>query len=190
MKKTSVKMVVIAFAILAILISIPLSTYAYATLVFRHRNPNIYYYYDNWTDPRGVSFFSSGASAWRAKTTEAQILHYSNNPGSGFNVYMSVGNISEVTWDGVTNTNYSTSYPYYVNSQTVTINRAYTSTWNNDGALQSVVVHEMGHVFGLADYGNSRTIMNGYTFGTNSRYGTYGLTVPQADDVNGVNAKY
>jgi hypothetical protein len=32
--------------------------------------------------------------------------------------------------------------------------------------------------------------MNGYTFGTNSRYGGYGLTVPQTDDVNGVNAKY
>ena len=48
----------------------------------------------------------------------------------------------------------------------------------------------MGHVFGLADYGNNRTIMNGYTFGANSRYGVYGLTVPQTDDVNGVNAKY
>jgi len=110
--------------------------------------------------------------------------------GSGYDVYMAVGNIPEVTWDGVTNTNYSNTYPYYINSQRVTINRAYTNTWNNDGALKSVVVHEMGHVFGLDDYGHNKTIMNGYTFGTNSRYGTYGLTVPQTDDINGVNAKY
>jgi hypothetical protein len=48
----------------------------------------------------------------------------------------------------------------------------------------------MGHVFGLGDNGKTKTIMNGYTFGTNSRYGGYGLTVPQTDDVNGVNAKY
>jgi hypothetical protein len=35
-----------------------------------------------------------------------------------------------------------------------------------------------------------KTIMNGYTFGINSRYGGYGLTTPQTDDVNGVNFIY
>lgn len=103
---------------------------------------------------------------------------------------MCAGNITGVDWDGLTQTRYNSKSPYYVVSQTLTLNMAKTSTWNNDGALKSVVVHEMGHVFGLGDNGKTKTIMNGYTFGTNSRYGGYGLTVPQTDDVNGVNAKY
>jgi hypothetical protein len=32
--------------------------------------------------------------------------------------------------------------------------------------------------------------MNPATFGTNSRYGTYGLTTPQTDDSNGIKAIY
>lgn len=103
---------------------------------------------------------------------------------------MSAGNITGVDWDGLTQTSYSSASPHYVVSQTLILNKAKTTTWNSDGALKSVVVHEMGHVFGLKDNGKTRTIMNGYTFGANSRYGGYGLTVPQTDDVNGVNAKY
>lgn len=103
---------------------------------------------------------------------------------------MCTGNITGVDWDGLTQTRYNSKSPYYVVSQTLTLNMAKTSTWNNNGALKSVVVHEMGHVFGLNDNKTTKTIMNGYTFGTNSRYGRYGLTVPQTDDVKGVNAKY
>jgi hypothetical protein len=32
--------------------------------------------------------------------------------------------------------------------------------------------------------------MNAYTWGTNSRYGGYGLTTPQTDDINGANSIY
>ncbi len=190
MKKTATKAAFSIVLVITLLMSFSLPAFAYSLNPYRHKSSKIYYYYDNWVGSRAISFFSTGASAWRARTTEAQILHYSNNPGTGYNVYMCTGNITGVDWDGLTQTRYNSKSPYYVVSQTLTLNMAKTSTWNNDGALKSVVVHEMGHVFGLGDNGKTKTIMNGYTFGTNSRYGGYGLTVPQTDDVNGVNAKY
>lgn len=187
MKRNSTKVIVAIVLAITLLTSLSVTVYAYSLNPYRHKNSKIYYYYDNWVGSRAISFFSTGASSWRSKTTEAQILHYSSNPGTGYNVYMSAGNISGVGWDGLTQTSYQSGY---VVSQTVTLNMSKTSTWNNDGAIKSVVVHEMGHVFGLKDNGTTKTIMNGYTFGTNSRYGGYRLTVPQTDDVNGVNAKY
>lgn len=190
MKRAATKAVFAIVLAITLLMTFSVSAFAYRLAPYRHQNTRIYYYYDNWVDLRAISFFSTGAHTWKAKTTEAQILHYSNNPGTGFNVYMSAGNITGVDWDGLTQTSYSSASPHYVVSQTLILNKAKTTTWNSDGALKSVVVHEMGHVFGLKDNGKTRTIMNGYTFGANSRYGGYGLTVPQTDDVNGVNAKY
>lgn len=189
MKRTVTKVVLTITLVFALLTSFSISVFAYSLNPYRHSSSKVYYYYDNWVGSRAISFFSTGANAWRAKTTEAQILHYSNNPETGYDVYMSAGNITGVEWDGLTQTRYNSTSPYYIVSQTLTLNMA-ASTWDNDGALKSVVVHEMGHVFSLKDNGTTKTIMNGYTFGTNSRYGKYGLTVPQTDDINGVNAKY
>ena len=70
------------------------------------------------------------------------------------------------------------------------INTGIKETWNNDGALQSVAVHEFGHCLGLADNNSTRTIMNGYTFGTGSRYEGYGIILPTTDDENGINNLY
>jgi hypothetical protein len=71
------------------------------------------------------------------------------------------------------------------------LNRAQSKTWNDTGALQSVAVHEFGHILGLADmYDGSKCIMNAYTWGDNSRYGTYRLTKPQDDDIDGVQSLY
>lgn len=139
----------------------PMPTYAYKLASFQHQNSTIYYYYDNWVESRARSFFSVGASAWKDKTTQAVIKRYTSN-------YSDTG---------------------YVKSQTVILNLSSLS-WSDDGALKSVVVHEMGHVFGLNDNGTTRTIMNAYTYGTNSRYGYFGLTTPQTDDVIGVNVIY
>ncbi len=170
------------------LINPVISVTAFQLSGFRHKGSKIYYYYDNWVGARAMSYFTQGASAWKSKTTVATINSYTSNTSNSYNVYMYAGYVSNVPWDGLTQTTY---YPStgYIASQTVTINMS-ASSWNDDGALKSVVVHEMGHVFGLDDNGKTKTIMNGYTYGTNSRYGDFGLTTPQTDDVNGVIAIY
>lgn len=40
------------------------------------------------------------------------------------------------------------------------------------------------------DYSLGKVIMNPYTWGDNSRYGDYGISTIQADDINGANALY
>lgn len=40
------------------------------------------------------------------------------------------------------------------------------------------------------DHTNGAVIMNPYTWGTNSRYGTYGISTIQSDDRAGANALY
>lgn len=190
MKKTGSKVLLTIILIIVLVMSFSVSTFAYSLCPYRHSSSKIYYYYDNYIGSRAISFIYNGANAWRAKTTEAQLLLCDYHQGTGFDVYIYTGSITDVDWDGLTQTKYSSTYPHYVTSQNMILNTAQTFTWNNDGALKSVVAHEMGHVFGLNDNGTAKTIMNCYTYGYYSRYAYYGLTLPQADDVNGVNAKY
>lgn len=173
--------------VVIILISVEIPVYAATMMGYRHSGSTIYYYYDNWVGSRAASMFSYGADTWKNATTEVTLNHYSLNPGTGYDVYMCAGNIENVFWDAVTQT--TASYGI-VTSQTLTLNMSATATWNNDGALESVVVHEVGHIFGLGEEGKIPVIMNPYTFGENSRYGEYGLTTPQTDDINGVNYLY
>lgn len=102
------------------------------------------------------------------------------------NIVVSTTSNPNVTWDGLTNLNYSGSY---FTSASVYLNRAMPA-FSNTNALKSVMTHEFGHVLGLGENGATQTIMNQYTYGSNSRYGAYGLTVPQTDDKNGVNSIY
>src|SRR5690554_840520 len=80
MKKTATKAAFSIVLVITLLMSFSLPAFAYSLKPYRHKSSKIYYYYDNWVGSRAISFFSTGASAWSARTTEAQILHYSNNP--------------------------------------------------------------------------------------------------------------
>lgn len=141
---------------------------------------SIYYYYDNYNSSTGKAAFANGASAWSG-------LDASLSYNASYDVYCLEASYPGADWDGITNlivrgSNYS--------SGSVILNTAYTKTWSSAGARKSVAVHEFGHVFGLNENGTTKTIMNAYTWGTNSRYGSYSLTTPQSDDKSGVNSIY
>ncbi len=168
---------------MVLFLSLTNSASAYQFIGFKWNTTAIHYYYDNFVGSRAIQFFSQGATAWNAANVDATISY-----GGGNFVYCAVAQYPDVEWDGMVSTSWDPWF--YVASQSLILNKSATSTWENDGALKSVVVHEFGHVYGLADNGITRTIMNGYTWGTNSRYGGYSLTAPQPDDINGVNAIY
>ena len=155
---------------------------AYRLLPVKWNTSTIHYYYDNWVGTRAIRFFRTGVSTWNGTNIDASISYGGDNY-----VYFCVTLSPDVDWDGMVRTFYSGSY---VTSQTLYLNESQTLTWSNDDALKSVIVHEIGHVFCLDDNGTSRTIMNGFTFGENSRYEGYSITTPQQDDINGVNAIY
>lgn len=167
--------------VLFLSLSTPVSAYQLAN--YRWNTTSIRYYYDSWVGSRASRFFHIGATAWNETNVDATL-----SPGGGSFVYCVVAQDPDEDWDGMLNT--SCDHMLNVTAQTLILNEAKTATWESDGALKSVVVHEFGHAYGLADNGTTRTIMNGYTWGTNSRYGTYSLTTPQTDDINGVNYLY
>ncbi|MFL0195861.1 matrixin family metalloprotease [Clostridium sp. WILCCON 0269] len=65
-----------------------------------------------------------------------------------------------VSWDGLIS---ATASGGYYTSVIISLNMSATNTWNSDGALKSVAVHEFGHGLGLNENGTTKTIMNAYT---------------------------
>lgn len=162
------------------ILSISITASAYSLIGNKWSSSSVTYYYDNYNSSRGQSYITSGATAWN--TTDASL-----SKSSSYNIYVSEVENPNVTWDGLT-TYYASGGNF--TSVTISLNKSQTTTWDDNGALKSVSVHEFGHSLGLNDNGTAKTIMNGYTWGTNSRYGDYGLTAPQTDDKNGINSLY
>ena len=160
-----------------------ISVSAYYLYQYRWKSTSVHYYYDNWIGSRAISYLGKGATAWNNTNTPVTISF-----GSGNYVYCSVTQSSDSEWDGMVVTTHDSMY--YVKTQSLTLNQNASRTWPNNGALKSVVVHEFGHVLGLADNGSTATIMNGFTWGVNGRYEGHMVTTPQSDDINGVNAIY
>lgn len=183
MKNIKTKTIFATIIGLMLFMSINTVSFAYYTMGYVWGSSTIRYYYDSYNSSRGRTYFEIGASGWSG--TDVNFI--SGNAGN-YNILCTEVDNSNVAWDGLTNYSYSGSY---FTSQTLQLNRAITNTWNSDEALKSVVIHEFGHCLGLEhDYSLGEVIMNPYTWGVNSRYGDYGISTIQADDINGANALY
>ena len=157
--------------------------HAYNVFWCRWENSTVYYYYDNYNSSRGKFYIDIGADGW-----DSTDINFASDTAGNYNIYYGETNNPNVAWEGITD--YTVTIGYIEGSATIQINMAQTKTWNDDGALQWVAIHEFGYALSLAHAENARAIMNPYTWGENSRYGDFGITTIQADDVNGANSLY
>lgn len=176
--------IIISIILIFLMVSISAFTVSgYSLLGYKNKSSTVNYYYDNYNSSRFKDFVSKGASSWNSAKVDAK---FSYKYASG--IVCSETSNSKVSWDGISY--YSHNSKNQFTSQSIVINKAMPA-WNTDGALKSVVVHEFGHQLGLDDlYNGSKAVMNGYTYGNNSRYGTYKISAPTTDDKNGVNKIY
>lgn len=167
-----IKKAIALICILSLIISMNVQAYNYTG--YRWEKTSIKYYYTN-------SIFATGASSWSGLDAN---FSYSS---TYYDINCYTVSSPNANWDGIS---YIEHDMLHITSVTININTAASQTGNNSNAVKSVVAHEFGHALGLDENGSTKTIMNDHTWGTNSRYGTYNLTTPQADDKSGVNAIY
>ncbi len=162
----------------------PVNAATYQICGYQWPSSSISYYYDNYNSSRFKSFLNDAASVWNSSGVSKARLSY--NYGSG--VYCTEGYYPNAQDDGW-------SYIYWdskgiITSASILINTAATTTWNNDYALKSVFVHEFGHILSLDENWPLECVMNTYTWGYLSRYGTFGIYKPQPVDVAAINTVY
>lgn len=181
MKRSKIKPVIAIALGVMMFTGYHVTAYAYNTLGYKWSSSTIRYYYDSYNSSRAKTYFATGAGGWN----DTDVNFTSGNAGN-YDIYCTEVNNANVSWDGLTSHDYSGSY---FAGQILQLNCAQTNTWNSDGALKSVVIHEFGHCLGL-DHSLGEVIMNPYTWGVGSRYGDYGITTIQTDDKNGANDLY
>lgn len=162
-------------------LSVSTSASAYSLCGWELEQPQINCYYDNWVASEAKTAALAAEKAWQRAVSSVEF------GSQGTLVIFADCYRTDVGWDGLTSISHDPGSIYITNA-IISLNSAKTTTWNSASALQSVAVHELGHVLGLDDlYDGSKAIMNGYT---EQRYWKYNLTTPQPDDINGVNYLY
>ena len=172
----------IAFSVM-LMFSVINVVHAYNVFGCRWDSSTVYYFYDNYNSSRGKAYFDVGADGW-----DATDVNFTSGTAGNYNIYCTETENPNVSWEGITE--YSNSMGSIISPAIIQLNSAKSTTWNDNGALQSVAIHEFGHALGLDHVKNARVIMNPYTWGENSRYGDFGITTIQADDINGANLLY
>ncbi|MEX2548003.1 MAG: matrixin family metalloprotease [Chloroflexota bacterium] len=149
-----------------------------------------------WVDESDISTYRYGCcdasyaawgtarSDWNATNTP---INFTVEPNVGEeNIRLRTVNKNDVEWDGIASVTIAGGVINWVDAR---LNEFYTDGYVAAKRL-SVTSHELGHTLGLAHENGVAVVMNGITCGFNSRWCTFGVSKPQQDDINGINAIY
>jgi hypothetical protein len=136
-----------------------------------------------WANNADATTWSNAANAWNASPA---LIYLNPAPGTAPIDLIDTYD-SSVKWDG-----YTCPGPISCDDGTHYTNvmaelNAYFTQNYPAGEAQGVAAHELGHVFGLAHDTDTCNLMYPTT---NIRWGYCGVSTPQTDDVNGINALY
>lgn len=130
----------------------------------------------------------TAAATWRFAGSHVNVQMVP--PGTWTINSYSAFNWGNTPWDGISTWENGCVNGRYTNPTNVWLNRCYTDG-HVDGARQSVLVHEIGHILGLAHNGQlqcaSMPVMQS---NTPDRWNRCLINTPRADDRAGVNALY
>ena len=177
------KIIAVALVVFTFFVSIG-TAYAYTLLggYWASVNP-LYYRIHPELSTIDKSAYSASKTSWNALGTRVFLVGKS----TGYKINLYAVNSSGYNWDGLTYISPCSSCAPYTISTTY-LNGYFTDTYTS-GKRRSVAAHEIGHALGLGhDFG--AVLMNPYTCGDESRFCTYRIYTPQADEEYGFDALY
>lgn len=124
---------------------------------------------------------SKAIIAWNNTPTRASITVSSTSPNSLIIGSYTDSFLGQYSADKVYPTGKAYQFSIRINSYNINTS---PDLINLDNYIQSVVCHELGHAFSLADLPGASNCIMGYERNRNT------MIAPQTDDINGVNAYY